>query len=501
MKSHLLKFSFILLLLAGCTNNESREQQIVINPEQKEPLTTTEVNAEIDRQINTKGTFNWREASSHMIWSAAVHGNYVMTIGFGSSKNDFDRSKSTNSSVIEEELLGIIQRYEDLPLSSVLISSDRYLNQINVVIKKQETIIALLRSRYIRYIEPADYRYAEMKNAQLRSASSSGSSGCGFEASVLDAADYTTVTPNAKVPWTFYQHNIPSAWTFSTGRGVTIGIVDTGVSPNQTLLGSNFNNGDSAGRTIQKFGTYVDSIWPWSTTTDGPNDQCGHGTSMSSVATAPRNNRGQPVGVAYNANLIVYRAAANVVLDGYQEQEGVKNAFTALANNTNVKIISMSMGYPFSIGKVEDGVRYAYSKGKLIFCAGGTSTSFTTFYGVIFPASMAETVAVTGVKEGATMQKCDVCHVGSKIDFTVVMQRNSGNSVPVNSYYDSQSDYVGGSSVATATTAGVAALVWAKNPAWTKDQVLVKMRQAGSYYPNRNADFGYGNINVLQAVQ
>ena len=115
---------------------------------------------------------------------------------------------------------------------------------------------------------------------------------------------------------------------------------------------------------------------------------------------------------------------------------------------------------------------------------------------------MAETVAVTGVKEGSVYQKCDVCHTGGKIDFTVVMERTvSGNTVPVGSYYDNQSDYVGGSSVATATTAGIAALVWSKNPTWTKDQVLTKMKQSASFYPNKNADFGYGNINALLAVQ
>lgn len=115
---------------------------------------------------------------------------------------------------------------------------------------------------------------------------------------------------------------------------------------------------------------------------------------------------------------------------------------------------------------------------------------------------MPETVAVTGVKEGATPQKCDVCHSGSKVDFTVVMQRaGSGNSVPVNIYYDNQTNYVGGSSVATATTAGITALVWSKNTTWTRDQVLAKMRQSGSFYPNRNAELGYGNVNAAAAVQ
>ena len=69
------------------------------------------------------------------------------------------------------------------------------------------------------------------------------------------------------------------------------------------------------------------------------------------------------------------------------------------------------------------------------------------------------------------------------------------------SYYDNQTDYVGGSSVATATTAGIAALVWSKYPSWTRAQVLTKLRQSGNFYPNKNSEFGYGNINALAAVQ
>lgn len=491
-----------LLLLVACSKETEQQDNITIEQAQKEPLTAKQVNEKIDQAINTKVGFNWKNASSHLIWSAAVNGSNIVTIGFGNSKSDYERGKSSNNLKIQQDLLALIMQYEGTPLDKTLINADPYLNLIDVIITKQETIIALRRSSFIRYIEPADYKYFAVKNGENRSASSSGSSGCGFESAALSTADYSTITPNAKAPWTFYQHNIPSAWNYSTGTGITIGIVDTGVSPNQSLLGANFNTGVSTGRTIQKFGAYVDSIWPWTTTTDGPNDRCGHGTSMSAVACAPRNNNGLPVGVAYNANLIVYRAASNVVLDGYHEQNGVKNAFTALANNTKVKIISMSMGHAFSVGKIEDGVRYAYSKGKLIFCAGGTSSNFTTFVGVIFPASMAEAVAVTGIKEGAVYQKCDDCHSGSKIEFTVVMQRAAtGNSVPINSYYDNETDYVGGSSVATATSAGIAALVWAKNPTWTREQVLAKMTQSANFYPTRNSEFGYGNVNALLAVQ
>ncbi|KFF76150.1 serine protease [Chryseobacterium sp. P1-3] len=484
----------ISIALHSCNREDLQGESARIEMNQKDPLTARQINEKINQSIKTNGAFNWSNESDHFIWSAVFRGNMMVSIGFGDSKDDFDRSKSPNNEAIESEILSVIKKYEEKDERNFLLLSDPYLNQMDVVIGKEETITALRKMKTIRYLEPADYHYFEFE-AQYNTAaksSGSGSSGCGFSSSTLNTADYTSTTPGAKIPWAFTRHNIPDAWNYSTGTGVTIGLIDTGVSPEQALLGGSFNNGASSGRTISKFGVY---------NSDGSADQCGHGTKMASVMAAPRNNVGLPVGVAYNANLIAYRAAENVVLETSGEQTAVKTAFTELGNNANVKIISMSMGHIFSVGKIEDGVKYAYSKGKLIFCAGGTSTSFTNFVGVIFPASMPETQAITGVKENTSNQKCNVCHSGSQIDFTFQMERASGNTVPVLSYYNGQADYVGGSSVATAATAGIAALVWSKNPSWTREQVLNKMRQAATYYPNVNSSYGYGNINVLKAVQ
>lgn len=504
MKKNIFKLSLLVVLSfsISCSKdtieNQPTEESQNFN---QEVLSTKIINEEIKVTLQQTGQFYWKNTSLQMLWSASQHGSNLITIGYGASATDFEKSTSGKALDFEKEILKIISDNETTPSDKIIVYQDPKLNIIDVIVKDQKTLFELRKYKYIRYVEPGDYKFFqyEEENGANRS---SGSSGCGFESETLSSTDYTTITPNAKVPWNFYQHNIPSAWSKSTGAGVTIGVIDSGISPNQSLLGSNFNNGDSSGRSVQKFGTYVDSIWPWSTSTDGPNDKCGHGTSMTSAATAPRNNKGLPVGVAYNANLISYRAASNVVLEGYQEQKGVQKAFVGLGNNAAVKIISMSMGHIFSVGRIEDGVRYANNRGKLIFCAGGTSTSFTNFVGVIFPAWMNETVAVTGIKEGSGYNKCSSCHSGSKIEFTIVMERSgSGNTSPVLSYYENQSDYVGGSSVATATTAGIAALVWSKYPSWNKDQVLNKLRQSSSLYPNKSSEYGYGNINASAAVQ
>ncbi|MFP7657539.1 S8 family peptidase [Chryseobacterium proteolyticum] len=494
MRKNVFYLLVLFFFIVSCNRESIQNETSGLEAYQKDPLTAKQINAEINQSIKSKGSFNWSQTSDHFLWSAVFRGNRMVSIGFGSSKDDFDRSKSPNSSEIEKELLSVIKKHEGKDERGFLLLSDQYLNQMDVVIEKQETLTELRKMKTIRYLEPADYHYFEYEAAYNTNAKSSGSgsSGCGFSSTTLNTADYTSTTPSAKIPWAFTKHSIPNAWNYSTGAGITIGLIDTGVSPEQTLLGNSFNNGASSGRTISKFGVY---------NSDGSADQCGHGTKMASVMTAPRNNAGLPVGVAYNANLIAYRAAENVVLETSSEQTAVKTAFTELGNNNNVKIISMSMGHIFSVGKIEDGVKYAYSKGKLIFCAGGTSTSFTNFVGVIFPAWMPETQAITGVKENTSNKKCDVCHSGSQIDFTFQMERSSGSNVPVLSYYNGQSDYVGGSSVATAATAGIAALVWSKNPSWTREQVLTKMRQSATYYPNPDSSYGYGNINVLNAVQ
>ncbi|QTE22246.1 S8 family peptidase [Polaribacter cellanae] len=482
----------------------SKEENFSIQEEQQEILTKEEINAKIEKSLKTTGDFKWTDTDAYTIWSALEHGNNILTIGYGTSKKHF--KKSAISKNIKEEVLQLVYKYERKNNAAKSSKKEFYvdenINIIDISVKSIATVKALLKDKKVRYIEPADYHfYSKRKNFQERSSSLS-SSGCGFEEKTLALTDYTTVAPGAKVPWSFSAHNIPAAWNYSTGQGVTVAIIDTGLSPEQKWMNQYFNDGYSSGRTVQKYGTFVDSWWFWSNNYDGVNDKCAHGTSMASIATAPRNNDNLPVGVAYNANLVTYRAVENVFIDDYHEIRGISEALTALGNRRDVKVISMSIGTLFSIGKIKDAIKYAYSKGKMIVAAGGTSTKYTRWYGVIFPANMNETVAVTGVKEGS-YSNCDVCHSGSKIDFTVQMQRSNStnNTVPVLSYYNKKENYVGGSSVATATTAGIAALVWAKHPTWTREQVLEKMRQSADFYPNKNSEFGYGNINALKAVQ
>ncbi|VAW16067.1 putative secreted serine protease [hydrothermal vent metagenome] len=504
-----ISFYLILLSFASCTDQDLNLEPldtIELSISGQDPLSRKKINELIEQQLSDQGDFDWNSVSGYFLWSALQHGDYILTIGYGSDKGDFTNSKSQVQSIVKSRILDLVETIEEKETAktqkkdeNILIYDDEYLTIIDVKVTQLETILKLREDANIRYMEPSGYHFLQQ---DAQAGKSLSESGCGFESEVLSGADYSIIAPNAKMPWNFRLHHIDSAWEYSTGRGVTIGIVDTGLSPDQPLLNNNFNNGYSSGRSLEKRGVYVNSYWPWSKKTDGPNDKCGHGTKMASVATAPRNNMNRPVGVAYNANLVSYRASKNVLLNSYQEQKGVARAITELGRRNDVKIISMSMGYIFSIGRIKDAIRYAHRRGKLIFVAGGTSTTFTNFMGVTFPGTMSETIAVTGVEEGAGYNECDTCHYGGKIDYTIVMERSSGNNhVPVLGYYNRSDDYVGGSSVATATAAGIAALVWSKNPNWTRDQVLHQLTITADLYPNKSGNFGWGNLNALNAVR
>lgn len=498
----LFNVSLIMVLLSLWSCNE--QDGLIENdtqPIEIEPLTGVEVNEFIHTTLQNKGAFTWNDADDYVLWSAAMLGEGIVTVGYG--KKSFSTQKSNELINIKNELIQIAESIEEgsgngrKSGESIVLDEEEIINCFDIEVTSIETITALRANPNVRYIDPSGFRYM-LYETRLKS-----SSGCDKSSITVNTADYTTLTPGCLVSWTYDMHNIPSAWSYSTGSGITVGLIDTGVADDQYLLGSWFNDGYSSGRSISKYGVFVDSFWPWKTKTDGYHDKCGHGTRMAGTIASPRNNNNMPVGIAYNCNLVSYRATGDVVLDGYHEQKGVARALTEMADRSDIKVISMSIGHIISIGRIKDAVKYAYSKDKLIIAAGGTSTTWTNFVGVIFPASMDETVAATGITDGSGFNECSDCHYGSKIDFTVIMERHSDNdrkSVGIG-YYNNSKTYVGGSSVSTATTAGIAALIWAKYPSWTRNQVLTKMKQSASYYPNKHSDFGYGVIDALAAVQ
>lgn len=477
------------------TSELVNKNQIIEEP-QGEPYSKARVDEIVKETTIRNNDFNWDMVDFKVRWSAIQYGDNSVAIGYKPAgagdisdiihklnlKNGVWKDVHDNliKYVIDELELSSGQRFAE---EDLIIEDDTKLPIITFKLTDKSVITKLQNLENVRYVEPLDYWHGEMDDRST--------SGCSASTYAINTADYTVTSPASLLPWNFNNVNIPISWGTAQGQGITIGVIDAGISSSQTLLGSNFNNGDSnVGRTIT-----TDYTWGSSAFTS-----CTHGTSMCGLAAGPRNNMSATSGVAYKASLHFIRGCEDVMLDKSSERTGVKNALVKMGDKPEVKVISMSIGTPFSSSVLEDGVNYAYNKGKMMMAAAGTSFSWTSWWGVVYPAALSKCVAITGVKEN--FSTCVACHDGSQVDFTITMERNNNDSRNTLSLPASgvAPKYIGGSSAATAIAAGIAANVWSINPNYTREQVYNFLLTTSQYYPNPSSSRGYGNLNAGAAV-
>jgi hypothetical protein len=488
-----LHYILFLMLIVSCA------KESFIDPSEtailSEPLSREQINAQINQEMAGGDIFYWSKASEELIWSAALQSDSVISIGYNLANFNIEKDihtidlKSAEWKQKQDDLIAYLQEKDE----EVVFEVHPILPQIQFKTSSLQMIKELRLREDIRFVEPLGYNMEE-------TVSRSGSGCDGAPNYSIATSDYSTISPNTKMSWNFEDANIPSAWNTSQGDGIAICILDTGGSFNQDNIGSAFTQGNSGSRSVQKLSTKYSGSWWWKTK-DSPNDDCGHGTSMAGLATAPRGTDGNSVGVAYKADLLTIRGTGDVLVNSSNEKKGVRDGLVTAGQRSNIKIISMSIGDVFYSSTVADGIYYAYNNGKLILAAAGTSFSFTNWVGVVFPATMSQTTAITGVKDGTSLQRCSNCHSGSQVDFVLTMEKSSGGSTPITLASSSnQPKYTGGSSCATAMMAGISALVWSTNPSMSRTDVLNRLKNASQYYPARSSQYGWGRVDAAAAV-
>ncbi|MGW7032145.1 type VII secretion-associated serine protease mycosin [Streptomyces xanthophaeus] len=269
-------------------------------------------------------------------------------------------------------------------------------------------------------------------------------------------------------------------WKTSTGKGITVAVIDTGVNripelQGQVLPGAVFPSGDAEG--------------------DKDNDYAGHGTGMAAViaGTGKHPSGDGGYGLAPGAKILPIRVPDML-------EEGSTPAWVAAiryAADSDAKIINISKGRS---GKPEDdreraeAVKYAVSKGKLIFAAAGNSGNSTN--GMEYPAATPGVVGVGSVD--ANGEPLSDSQHGPQVDL----------SAPGKDIVTACTGKTGictgtGTSSASALASASAALLWSAHPDWTNNQVLrVLLNTAGKPVDGseRNDFVGYGVVRPRVAV-
>src|SRR5258707_8633418 len=130
-----------------------------------------------------------------------------------------------------------------------------------------------------------------------RLAASALVAGCAL-ALDLPSTDFASNGPLFAQQWGLAQIGVSSAWNYSTGNGVKVGIVDTGVD---------LNHEDLAGQVLMSTNCIGANADPSKCSGNGQDDN-GHGTHVAGIIAALKDNGKGGAGVAPNAKLIVAKA-------------------------------------------------------------------------------------------------------------------------------------------------------------------------------------------------
>lgn len=196
-------------------------------------------------------------------------------------------------------------------------------------------------------------------------------------------------------------------------------------------------------------------------------------------------------------------------IDAYQAGYAISAAADPVIGGAH--IIAMAWGSLYSYSYISDTIDYWYyaatpSGGVLFVGAAGTTNNPDWLGGgcpspgiptdfVIFPARKPQVMAITALNESG-WTACE-SHYGPEVEIAAHTYQPTLGPTALGS---APTIKFAGSSAATATVSGIAALVWSRYPWMTRDQVRARLHQSSSKYPNRDSRFGYGLINAHRAL-
>ena len=313
-----------------------------------------------------------------------------------------------------------------------------------------------------------------------------------------------------------YHHtNIQSenAWNITTGTGVVIAIIDTGVAWNHSDISSNiWNNTDEncIDGIDNDANGYIDDCRGWdfvntwysycgdadcNTTDNNPMDDHGHGTHVAGIAAAVTNNSLGISGVCWNCKIMPLRAGYKTTDgDGILEDSDISLAIRYAADN-GAKIISMSFGGADS-STIREAVQYAYSRGVVLIASAGNTGDGDTLLKrqesfKKYPAAYDEVIAIGSTTSSDA--RSSFSSYGAWVDLS------APGSLIYSTYLNDSYATFSGTSMAAPLAAGVAGLVLSKNTTFTNEQVRTILKSSVNNFSSSQYQ-GTGRINAFNAL-
>ncbi|MDX8390616.1 MAG: S8 family serine peptidase [Mariprofundaceae bacterium] len=309
---------------------------------------------------------------------------------------------------------------------------------------------------------------------------------------------------------TLHGMNLPGAWDLTTGSASAVtAILDTGVLnhsdltakllPGYDMVSDLNSSGDGDGRDSDATDPGGNSLW--------------HGTHVAGTVGAATNNGIGVAGVDWLGKILPVRVLdtngsglTSDTADGMRWAAGL--AVAGVPNNLNpAKVLNLSLGSSSPCGvtyqnAIDDvnaaGVLVVNSAGNTNVDAGGSR-----------PSGCNGDMLVVGAHHDLTSEVTDFSNFGKVVDILapglfVLSTYDSGSAIAAN---DDSYQYVTGTSMAAPHISGLAALVFARNPALTVKQVMAVIKGtarpfvAGGWCARQPERCGVGIADAQAAVE
>jgi len=320
--------------------------------------------------------------------------------------------------------------------------------------------------------------------------------------------------------------NAQAAWARSTGSGVVVAVLDTGVLADhvdlagQVLSGYDFvrdttfsNDGDGRDADASDPGDWITAA----ENASGAYKNCGrqdsswHGTGVAGIVAAATNNGIGMAGLAHGAKVLPVRVLGKCggfdsdITAGMLWAAGIDQAgLPGSATPARVLNLSLGGGSTACSGVYQDAIAAVTARGAVVVAAAGNTDGGP----VGAPANCPGVIAVAGLRHAGTKVgfsdlgpeiaiaapggNCVNIELGQPCLYPILTLSNSGLTVPAagGSVYSDSFNISVGTSFATPMVAATAALILSARPDLSPAQVKMALQSGARPFPTSGADNG-----------
>ncbi|WP_346094998.1 type VII secretion-associated serine protease mycosin [Streptomyces olivaceiscleroticus] len=296
--------------------------------------------------------------------------------------------------------------------------------------------------------------------------------------------------PIKGTPWAIQRIQLDRLWEVSEGEGMKVAVIDTGVDTTNKQLKGAVDTRNGRNFLKPKKDKYGQT--PPVGNKNGTGDAVGHGTKVAGIIAArPDKAHTGFVGIAPKATILPIRQ---------NDESGNGNAQTLAdainyAVSRNVNVINISQDTDKPLGKnsaLGVAVQRALDKGIVVVASAGNDGlggNVKKTYPAAYPGVLAVAASDRNNERAPFSQSGDFVDVAAPGVSVVSTVPKGGHCID------------NGTSFSAPYVAGVAALLRAKHPDWSAQNIVARIEQtAERAIPGRDIHVGWGVVDPVRAL-